>query len=71
MFINPNTQNGSSLKLKNMGVPFIGQENKRGDLYVNIEVIIPESLSKEEYDLIQKFRENHLKENKTPEFIAL
>ena len=54
-----------------MGVPFISQENKRGDLYVNIEVIIPESLSKEEYDLIQKFRENHLKENKTPEFIAL
>ena len=71
VFINPNTQNGSSLKLKNMGVPFIGQENKRGDLYVNIEVIIPESLSKEEYDLIQKFRENHLEENKTPEFIAL
>lgn len=69
--INPNTQNGSSLKLKNMGVPFIGQENKRGDLYITVEVVVPESLSEEEYSLIQKIKENHNEENKFPKYMML
>jgi len=69
IFINQNTQNGSSLKLKGMGIPIIGQENKRGDLIVIIEVKIPESISKEEYNLINEFKKIRQEENKTPEFI--
>lgn len=71
VFINPNTQNGSSLKLKGMGVPIIGQDNKKGDLFVITEIKIPETLSKEEYDLINDFKKNRLEENKKPEFIKI
>jgi len=71
MFINPNTQNGSSMKLKGMGVPVIGQDSKRGDLFIKVEVRIPENVSKEEYDLISKFKKDHENENKNPDFIKL
>jgi molecular chaperone DnaJ len=49
------TQSGKQLRLKGKGMPVI-RENHFGDLYLEINVIIPESLSKEQKEVLEKFR---------------
>lgn len=38
-------QNGKILRLRGEGVPFIHNETKKGDLYIKIQVVIPERLN--------------------------
>ncbi len=45
------TQSGTVFRLKGDGVPVLGREGSRGDLYVRVEVEIPRSLSKKEKSL--------------------
>ncbi len=52
--IAPETQNGKVLRMKGLGMPFYGQKNRAGDLYVKINVEIPQKLSTEERDLFKK-----------------
>ena len=49
------TQSGKQFRLKGKGMPVI-RENNFGDLYLEINVIIPESLSKEQKEVLEKFR---------------
>lgn len=49
------TQSGKQFRLKGKGMPAI-RENYFGDLYLEINVIIPESLSKDQKELLEKFR---------------
>ena len=49
------TQSGKQFRLKEKGMPIL-RENHYGDLYLEINVIIPESLSKEQKDLLEKFK---------------
>ena len=49
------TQSGKQFRLKGKGMPVI-RENHFGDLYLEINVIIPESLSKEQKEVLEKFR---------------
>ena len=49
------TQSEKQFRLKEKGMPVI-RENHFGDLYLEINVIIPESLSKEQKELLEKFR---------------
>ena len=69
VFIKSNSQNGSIVKLDGQGVPVIGN-NHRGDLYISLEVRIPENISKEEYDLISKLKRLY-NNNQNPQFIKL
>ncbi len=69
IFIKPNSQNGTVIKLQGQGVPVIGN-NHRGDLYISLEVRIPENISEEEFDLINKLKESH-NDNKKPNLIKL
>jgi molecular chaperone DnaJ len=53
--IPPATQNGKQLRLKEKGMPNLRSENI-GDLYLEINVIIPENLSKEQKKLLEEFK---------------
>ena len=49
------TQSGKQFRLKGKGMPILRQ-NEFGDLYLETNVIIPESLSKEQKGLLLKFK---------------
>jgi molecular chaperone DnaJ len=49
------TQSGKQFRLKEKGMPIL-RENHYGDLYLETNVIIPESLSKEQKELLEKFK---------------
>jgi molecular chaperone DnaJ len=49
------TQSGKQFRLKGKGMPVIRSDDY-GDLYLETNVIIPESLSKEQKDLLEKFK---------------
>ncbi|MBT3271772.1 MAG: J domain-containing protein, partial [Spirochaetales bacterium] len=51
------TQNGKILRVKGEGVPFLHNTNRRGDLYIKIQVNIPLKLSSKEKDLLSKLAE--------------
>jgi len=42
------TQSGQKFRLRGHGLPNVGKPDERGDLYANVEVEIPKSLSEEE-----------------------
>ena len=44
----PGTQSGQKFRLRGHGLPNVGKPDERGDLYANVEVEIPKSLSDEE-----------------------
>jgi len=49
------TQSGKQFRLKGKGMSIIRGDHY-GDLYLETNVIIPESLSKEQKDLLEKFK---------------
>ena len=51
----PNTQNGSSIKLRNQGMPKRTGSEERGDLYVTIQVQLPTELNAEERSALENF----------------
>jgi|AntAceMinimDraft_17_1070374.scaffolds.fasta_scaffold01571_5 molecular chaperone DnaJ len=53
--IEPGTQPGKVLRLRGKGLPDLNSYSK-GDILVNINVWIPQNLSKEEKDIIKKFQ---------------
>lgn len=50
------TQTGTTFKLKNQGVPYVGY-SKRGDEYVTVVVETPTKLSKKQIELLRQFDE--------------
>ncbi len=60
------TQGGTRLRLKGLGVPHLNGHG-RGDLYVHIDVKIPNKLSKEQRKLFEQLRETLPKENEPEE----
>lgn len=54
--IPPGTQPGALLRLKEKGLPEFGN-GRHGELYLRIEVHVPEKLSREERELYEKLRE--------------
>ena len=51
------TQSGTIFKINGEGVPIIGREGVRGDLYVRIDVDIPKRVSREQKKLWEKLAE--------------
>jgi len=51
------SQNGSKLRLRGKGMPVYGKPGVAGDLYVQLNVIIPRNLGREELNLFKKLRE--------------
>jgi molecular chaperone DnaJ len=49
------TQTGRQFRLKGKGMPII-RENDYGDLYLETNVVIPESLSRQQKDLLEQLK---------------
>jgi len=52
----PETQSGTTVKLKGKGFPVYKQEGQFGDLFINYVVELPKNLTEEEKELIQKLK---------------
>jgi len=48
------TQNGKVLRMKGLGMPLYNQKNKNGDLYLKINIEIPQQLTDEEITLFKR-----------------
>jgi len=56
--IEPGTQPGKQIRLRGKGMPAVqGYGYGKGDIIVNVTVFVPKTLSKEEKELVQKFKE--------------
>jgi len=56
--IEPGTQSGKVLRLKNKGLPEINS-NMKGDLLININVWTPKNLSREEKEILEKLNDSN------------
>lgn len=66
--IEPGTQPGKQIRLRGKGLPAVkGYGYGKGDLIVNVTVYVPKTLTKEEKELVQKFKkcENFEADNAT------
>ncbi len=53
--IPPETANGRSFRLRGQGMPQLGQPDQRGDLYAEINVVLPAHLTDEQRRLFETF----------------
>jgi DnaJ-class molecular chaperone len=58
--IPPETQNGKGFRLKGKGMPKLGNPKERGDIYVEVKVVLPEQLSERERQLFQELASLHV-----------
>ena len=54
--ITKGTQNGKVMRLQKMGMPVYGKENSFGDLYLKVNVQIPQNLSSKEVKLFEELK---------------
>lgn len=50
----PETQNGRNFRLTGKGMPKLSAPQQRGDLYAEVNVVLPQRLSKKEQELFQE-----------------
>lgn len=55
--IPPETANGKQFRLSGLGMPKLRQPDERGDLFARVKIILPQKLSAEEKELIEKWQE--------------
>ena len=53
----PETQNNKVIRLRGQGMPVLGRADERGDLLVQLQVVLPVHLSSEERTLFQRLAE--------------
>ncbi len=54
--IPPLTQNGQQFRLAGKGMPVLGSPGRRGDLYAKVRVKLPDHLTPEERELLERLR---------------
>jgi len=59
--IPPETQNGQKFRLRGQGMPILGHQKERGDLYAIVDIVLPSELSMEEKTLIKQLQELRVK----------
>ena len=55
--VKPGTQTDTKIRLKGKGVPYVRNNDLRGDHFVTLVVKVPERLSKEQKEALKKFQE--------------
>lgn len=50
------TQNGKSIRLKQKGMPLYEKPNMYGDLYIQLQVLIPEKLTEKQLELFEQIK---------------
>lgn len=63
--IPPATEHGKVLRIKGRGMPLYNQPGMFGNLYVKIKYKIPENLTQQDIEMLQKLRRNYKKRKKT------
>ncbi len=53
--IPPETNNGKAFRLRGQGMPQLGQPDKHGDLYAEVNVLLPTHLTEEQRSLFENF----------------
>ena len=53
----PESQNGQMFRLKEQGMPQMGQPDQRGDLFATLKVMLPTNLTEQERDLFGRLKE--------------
>jgi curved DNA-binding protein len=53
--IPPGTTNGKTFRLRGKGMPHLGKPEHRGDLYAEVNVVLPTSLNDEQHRLFEAF----------------
>ncbi len=51
------SQNGQNIRLRGQGMPRLGDPDSKGDLYVTVRPVLPDRLSDEQRDLIERLQE--------------
>ena len=51
------SQNGQNIRLRGLGMPTLGDPEKRGDLYGTVRPVMPKGVTEEQRGLIERFRE--------------
>ncbi len=49
------TPNGKAFRLRGQGMPRIGQPDSRGDLYAEVNIVLPRNLTEEQRHLFEAF----------------
>jgi curved DNA-binding protein len=57
--IQPETQNGKVIKLRGQGMPKYNAPAERGDLFIKLNIKLPEKLTEEEKSLFKQLKEIH------------
>ncbi len=52
------TQCGTVLRIRGEGMPFLGHENRRGDLLIEVKVAIPTRISEKQEELLREFEQH-------------
>lgn len=55
--IPPGTDSGRSIRLRGLGMPRLGKNGERGDLFAQIEVKLPQKLTDKEKELFEQLRD--------------
>lgn len=58
--IPPGSQSEKKLRLKGQGMPVYGSPDKRGDLYVTIEIYVPTTVTDDQRQLFERLRQSGL-----------
>ncbi len=53
----PGTQNGQHFRLARLGMPRLGQPDKRGDLYARVRVVLPKQATEQQRKLFEQLKE--------------
>lgn len=53
----PGTQNGQHFRLAGLGMPRLGQPDKRGDLYARVRVVLPKQATEQQRKLFEQLKE--------------
>ena len=53
--LKPRTKTGSKITIKNFGMPFLENQNLRGNLELNIQLKLPKEITKDYKELMEKF----------------
>jgi curved DNA-binding protein len=52
--VNPETQNGTKIRLKGKGFPVYKKEGHFGDLYITYNILIPTNLNEKQKELFKE-----------------
>lgn len=57
--ISPNSQQGKLLKLKDQGMPLYNNNSIRGDLFIKLNIVMPENLNEKQMEFLKKARDSN------------